>query len=230
MPAIIALGMSKGGSGKTTIGLLLADAYARQGWKVRIIDVDPQASSVKWLERTNAAGERPNGISVVKADGEAGLANALKDVEAFDVVLIDTQGAINQLIAMAASRADLVLIPCRASKQDLVEAEALLKFLDDLLGHLRPVEARLVLNDVDGLDPKQAPFKETLAYLVEKKMPYFTTMIGRRSLYKTFADHGASLTTMTGSAEAIAKAVANIDRLAREIWTLLTGPDEEEAA
>ena len=62
--------------------------------------------------------------------------------------------------------------------------------------------------DVDGLDPNQAPFKETLAYLVEKKMPYFTTMMRRRSLYKTFADHGASLTTMTGSPETIAKAVA----------------------
>ena len=40
--AILAIAASKGGSGKTTLCLLLADAFARVGMPVAILDADPR--------------------------------------------------------------------------------------------------------------------------------------------------------------------------------------------
>lgn len=44
MSRTLALITAKGGSGKSTIAILLADALASEGRKVLLIDADPQGS------------------------------------------------------------------------------------------------------------------------------------------------------------------------------------------
>ena len=51
----------KGGVGKTTLSIHLADALARRGSRVLLIDADPQQSAMKWS--TFRAGE--NKFSVI---------------------------------------------------------------------------------------------------------------------------------------------------------------------
>ena len=77
MPRTLALITAKGGSGKSTIAILLADALACEGRKVLLIDADPQGSVSQWFRTAVARGDRPANIDVARAANEAELSALL---------------------------------------------------------------------------------------------------------------------------------------------------------
>ena len=52
--AIIAVCNQKGGCGKTTIAINLAQAFVADGSEVLLLDLDPQVSASEWRSRTQA--------------------------------------------------------------------------------------------------------------------------------------------------------------------------------
>ena len=55
---IITVAQQKGGSGKTTLTVNLAVALRRKGFRVAVLDTDPQGSLGRWfMERLQAIGE-----------------------------------------------------------------------------------------------------------------------------------------------------------------------------
>src|SRR5580693_9791949 len=51
---VITIAQRKGGAGKTTLAAQLAVAWARQGVRVAVLDIDPQGSLAGWIELRRA--------------------------------------------------------------------------------------------------------------------------------------------------------------------------------
>ena len=220
MPLTITLGNSKGGSGKSTLCTLLASAFAANGATVLIVDTDRQATAGQWMERCIAAKTASPAITLISAIGENALAKALSGEVDYDLVLIDTKGVMDPVISMAVSLSDLLLVVCHASMADVTEAKLLIDYLQKTVGRSTKVLARVVFNDVDGIDPKTPAFKNSVAWLTASRVPYVATVIRRRPIYKSFIDNGGLLSKMPGDPESVKKAIDNVNRLVAEIFTL----------
>ena len=142
----------KGGVGKTTLSIHLADALARQGSRGLLIDADPQQSAMKWS--TFRAGE--NKFSVI-AMAKPTLHKELPPIYAdYTDIVIDGPPRFHELAKSIILAADLVLIPVQPSPPDVwATAETV-----DLVN-----EARV--------------FKETLKSVIAINRNIVNTVIGR---------------------------------------------------
>jgi len=115
---ILAVVGLKGGVGKSSLAALLAQAAARTGRRVLLVDADPQASVVSWAEDAAGLGEDVTVVALpmTRLDRELRRLTA-----GFDEVVIDTPPGRGELgIVNAAARAsDLVLVPMAPTLLDL---------------------------------------------------------------------------------------------------------------
>lgn len=72
MPKIITIGNQKGGVGKTTTAVNLADALGREGERVLVIDADPQANSTSILLKDINLREERSLVLALEAPPEMG--------------------------------------------------------------------------------------------------------------------------------------------------------------
>ena len=117
---ILSLVTQKGGSGKSTIASSLAIAAQLAGERVFIIDMDPQASLVRWY----AAREDKQSLAV-EAVSPGKLNSTIKALEksGISLVIIDTPGTESTASAAAMKVADLCVIPSRPNVFDLWASE-----------------------------------------------------------------------------------------------------------
>jgi chromosome partitioning protein len=109
------LASRKGGAGKTTLACHLAVEADRAGYgPVAIIDLDPMAGLSGWWDARKA--DSPALVRV-----ETSLADALAALRegGFNTVIVDTPPSIGAEVSEAIEEADLVLVPCQASPDDL---------------------------------------------------------------------------------------------------------------
>ena len=142
---VIVLVNSKGGVGKTTTAINLSESYRLAGYKVLLVDCDPnQGSATRW--RLEAERNENEAVSVVKA--ESGLARLITDVRsAYEVVVVDGPANLDNANSALIAVADLVLIPIQSSQLDLWACESVIRWIEerqDLTGGLP--EARFILS------------------------------------------------------------------------------------
>ncbi len=109
------LASRKGGAGKTTLACHLAVEAERAGYgPVAVIDLDPMGGLSGWWDARKA--ESPALVRV-----ETSLADTLAALRegGFATVIVDTPPSIGAEVSEAMEEADLVLVPCQASPDDL---------------------------------------------------------------------------------------------------------------
>ncbi len=121
---IIVVANSKGGVGKSTLSVHLATWLFELGHRVTLADCDSQASSSEWVKE--AAPELPS----VRLDNPDLILNDLPGLhKATDYVVADGPGSNTETSRALLLRADLAIVPCKAS---MLEIRALYKATEAL--------------------------------------------------------------------------------------------------
>ena len=122
----IAFLTQKGGSGKTTLAASLAVVAAQSGERVIALDLDPQASLVRWGRRRAAAKARHSVmVEPLERDRLSMLRTILDGLAGagFTLAVFDTAGADGPAVRLVTEATDLCLLPARPTIMD-VEATA----------------------------------------------------------------------------------------------------------
>jgi chromosome partitioning protein len=123
----IAFLTQKGGAGKTTLAASLAAAAAHAGERVIALDLDPQASLLRWgkyREATNAL----NKIMIEPLESERlphlrAILEGLAGV-GFTLAIFDTAGSDNAAARFVTDAADICLLPTRPTRLDVAATAA----------------------------------------------------------------------------------------------------------
>lgn len=166
---------SKGGCGKSTIATNLASYYANEGRKTALVDYDPQASSLEWLDH------RPENRARIV--GIAGFRDGLTHLPRnSDIVIEDAPARSHgKELTDLVRHAETIIVPVLPSHIDM---QASAKFLSELVkvGKVQRKQVRIavVANRVreqtliwDELDeflyglkiPYVASFREAMNYV-----------------------------------------------------------------
>ena len=138
---VIAFLAQKGGVGKSTLAINVADAMHRQGKRVLVIDADPQASASDWSSVRRAAPWRV--ISLPAADLAAGV---LTHAQAHDHVIIDgPPGAVEITRAIIVS-ADLVIMPMVPSALSKWSGDMTMQQIHQAAIHKPSLQAAVVIS------------------------------------------------------------------------------------
>jgi len=159
---------AKGGCGKSTIATNLASYFAWEEEKsVALVDFDPQASSMEWLQ---ARGEEWPEIR-----GYAAYRNNIRIPANVDVVIYDAPARVSSTeIASLVRRAETVIIPVLPSPIDI---RAAAHFIRDLLtvGKVSREQTKLAI--VANRVRENTLIYHTLQSFVKSlKIPFITTL------------------------------------------------------
>ena len=183
---------AKGGCGKTTLAIHLAETLALHGFSTVVVDSDPQGTSTLW----SMAGDGM-ALKVVSAGPLTMTADLARLSAEYAYVVVDcvpSSTAPGNLAALDA--AAVVLIPCQTSTPDLWATTAVL----ELLARRHPTLPCLVVPNAMSATTVS---KEVLE-LMEGTWPVSRARLGARACYREAAARGTTVHSMSGRGPALA--------------------------
>lgn len=126
---VLSLVTQKGGSGKSTLAACLAVAAEAAGERVFLLELDPQGTLFRWIERRTA--ETP-AFDRISSASELAPALTTLEKQRFSLVVIDTAGHDNALASAAIQASDFCLVPTRPTPADLEATQSTLEAIQSM--------------------------------------------------------------------------------------------------
>ncbi|MBP2302728.1 ParA family protein [Azospirillum picis] len=206
---IITSASTKGGPGKTTLSLCLADHWRRAGHRVELLDVDPNRNLTQWVKAAGAP------ITCTTVDEDDIIEAATAAEQRADWVVIDVAGVLARGLVHAIGIANAVVIPCRPDLKDALEAARTYQHVvaEQRMAQRRDPNARIpaaaVLMQVNRRAQAAGFAREQLSAL---KVPLLDADIPLRVAYQNYSFAGLPLDDAAVRGD-FADLAAAIDRL-----------------
>ena len=139
MTRVISVIQSKGGTGKTTLSVMLAEAIRKMGYTVAVADGDPQQSATRWATKVK---DFPFPIESVRSSSD--FSGVVRRGNNPDFLIVDTPPGGLAFITESAEAADLVLLPTGVSPMDIDRTQITLSWLIEM-----GIPTAVVLSNVD---------------------------------------------------------------------------------
>lgn len=133
--AVIVIGNTKGGVGKSTNTVQVAVGRALQGKDVLLVNGDRQSSSSNAIDRRDASGLAPSVTLAAYLDGVQLRTQVLRQLDKYDDVIIDAGGRDSSAFRHAMMIADVMLVPIAPGNFELDALE------DELIPLIEEIQA-----------------------------------------------------------------------------------------
>lgn len=195
--SVISIANPKGGAGKSTLALVLADQLTELGAKVAVIDADPNAFFTRWQQKRTDSG-KTSPYLIVARPTETEMVRTVERLSAENqFVIIDLEGSASRMTSRALARSHMALIPFNQSPVDAELAAQAVELVTDeahMLG--REIPFRLVRSRENAAIATKSA-KRIAAAIKDADLPVLSVGLVERAAYRDIYELGALLSELT---------------------------------
>lgn len=193
---VITFANPKGGSGKTTSAMLLAEQIAISGGRVAVLDLDPNANILAWAQARRAQGRavpfavhaRPQAEETVELIDSIG--------EEADYLIVDLEGSKDQIVTFALSRTDLCVIPLDGSPMEARQAAAAVKLVQTTASMIRAPIAYTLLFTRTNAAFQSTDERDVRAEMSASNIAALSVRVAKRAPYTRIFRDGVLLSEL----------------------------------
>lgn len=191
---IIAIGSLKGGTGKSATTQNLASSFACAGYKVHIVDTDPQGSTTRWIKFRNQSNFKKAEAPEIKLDSITTKEELIKKIKPLyqksgcDIMLIDGSPRLDEINSAIIGLVDLFIITLRVGLAEFLSTQMFLNKYEKAKNTNKNLRLFFLVTHTDPRWGKQSSqYKEIVEAVTQSfpDLPLFNTLISFRS---TFSD------------------------------------------
>lgn len=212
---IVAVCAQKGGVGKTTTAICLADEWNRRGHDVTLVDADPQGTAQTWADRREEDDLDGPTVARAPADYHEHVKAHAPDVNHIVIDCPPGDASPDRLAETPRQRsalvvADLAVIPCGTGVNDVWSVHGTVELVQEAQQARPNLDARLLVTQHDA---RTVIGDQTRKALEAVDLPVFDTMLGNRVAYQEMPGSGVGVTRYQPNGKAAEEVKALVDEI-----------------